>query len=79
MSEQVGDALGRLGAPGFSGTVTALSGFAGQELVDASRGADLLVIGSRGQRGFPALRVSEIATKVAHYADCPVVIVPPAR
>ena len=60
-------------------TVTALSGFAGQELVAASRGADLLVIGSRGQRGFPALRVSEIATKVAHYADCPVVIVPPAR
>jgi nucleotide-binding universal stress UspA family protein len=60
-------------------TVTALSGFVGQELIDASRDADLLVIGSRGQRGFPALRVSEIATKVAHYADCPVVIVPPAR
>jgi nucleotide-binding universal stress UspA family protein len=59
-------------------TVTAVNGFAGQELVAASHVADLLVIGSRGQLGFPALRVSAIATKVAHYSTCPVVIVPPA-
>jgi nucleotide-binding universal stress UspA family protein len=59
-------------------TVTATNGFAGQELIEASHGADMLVIGSRGQLGFPALRVSEIATKVAHYSTCPVVIVPPA-
>jgi nucleotide-binding universal stress UspA family protein len=59
-------------------TVTAMNGFAGQELVTASHVADLLVIGSRGQLGFPALRVSAIATKVAHYSTCPVVIVPPA-
>ena len=59
--------------------VTAMNGFAGQELVAASHVADMLVIGSRGQLGFPALRVSAIATKVAHYSTCPVVIVPPAR
>jgi nucleotide-binding universal stress UspA family protein len=59
-------------------TVTAMNGFAGQELVAASHVADMLVIGSRGQLGFPALRVSAIATKVAHYSTCPVVIVPPA-
>ena len=59
-------------------TVTAMNGFAGQELITASHVADMLVIGSRGQLGFPALRVSAIATKVAHYSTCPVVIVPPA-
>jgi len=39
----------------------------------------MLVIGSCGQREFPALRVSEVATKVAHYSSCPIVIVPPVR
>jgi nucleotide-binding universal stress UspA family protein len=60
-------------------TVSAINGLAGEELIGASERADMLVIGSRGQRGFPALRVSEIATKVAHYSSCPVVIVPPAE
>lgn len=60
-------------------TVSAVTGLAGQELIEASRHADMLVIGSLGQRGFPALRVSEVATKVAHYSSCPIVIVPPAR
>jgi nucleotide-binding universal stress UspA family protein len=60
-------------------TVNALTGLAGEELITASRHADMLVIGSRGQRDFPALRVSEVATKVAHYSCCPIVIVPPAR
>jgi nucleotide-binding universal stress UspA family protein len=60
-------------------TVNAVTGLAGEELIMASRHADMLVIGSRGQREFPALRVSEVATKVAHYSSCPIVIVPPAR
>jgi nucleotide-binding universal stress UspA family protein len=60
-------------------TVNAVTGLAGEELISASRHADMLVIGSRGQREFPALRVSEVATKVAHYSSCPIVIVPPAR
>jgi nucleotide-binding universal stress UspA family protein len=60
-------------------TVNAVTGLAGEELITASKHADMLVIGSRGRRDFPALRVSEMATKVTHYASCPVVIVPPAR
>lgn len=59
-------------------TVNAVTGLAGEELILASRHADMLVIGSRGQRAFPALRVSEVAMKVAHYSECPIVIVPPA-
>lgn len=60
-------------------TVNAVTGLAGEELIMASNHADMLVIGSRGRRDFPALRVSEMATKVTHYASCPVVIVPPAQ
>lgn len=60
-------------------TVTATTGLVGEELVNASQHADMLVIGSRGQRGFPGLRVSEIAMKIAHYSSCPIVIVPPAE
>jgi nucleotide-binding universal stress UspA family protein len=60
-------------------TVNAVTGLAGEELILASQHADMLVIGSRGQREFPALRVSAIATKVAHYSSCPIVIVPPAK
>jgi nucleotide-binding universal stress UspA family protein len=60
-------------------TVNAVTGLAGEELITASKHADMLVIGSRGSRDFPALRVSEMAIKVTHYASCPVVIVPPAH
>jgi nucleotide-binding universal stress UspA family protein len=58
-------------------TVTATSGFPAQELINASHDADLLVIGSRGNLGFPALRLGATSIKIAHYAGCPVVIVPP--
>lgn len=75
--EAVSKVSGELGAPPEV-TVTAINGLAGEELITASQHAEMLVIGSRGRRDFPALRVSEIATKIAHYASCPVVIVPPA-
>jgi nucleotide-binding universal stress UspA family protein len=59
-------------------TVTAMNGIAARELIEAARTASLLVLGSAGQRDFPALRLSEISMKATHYAACPVVIVPPA-
>jgi len=59
-------------------TVTAMNGFAAQELINASQDADLLVVGSRGQLGFPALRLGATSIKIAHYARCPLVIMPPA-
>jgi nucleotide-binding universal stress UspA family protein len=59
-------------------TVTAMNGFAAQELINASDDADLLVVGSRGQLGFPALRLGATSTKIAHYTKCPLVIMPPA-
>lgn len=47
-------------------------------LLDTAKGADLLVVGSRGRGGFAGLLLGSVSQKVLHHADCPVVIVPPA-
>ncbi|NUP48907.1 MAG: universal stress protein [Catenulispora sp.] len=45
-------------------------------LVDASRTADLLVIGGRRTTGGPGIRLGGLGHAVLHHAHCPVVIVP---
>lgn len=60
-------------------TVQAFAGFPAQALIDASHGADLLVVGARGQGGFAALLLGSVSTQVGLHADCPVVIVPSGR
>jgi nucleotide-binding universal stress UspA family protein len=60
-------------------TVRAVSGFVVQELIDASKDADLLVVGSRGGGGFAALVLGSATTQVVGHAHCPVVVVRPAH
>ena len=44
-------------------------------LIDASRDADLLVIGARGVGGFKGLVLGSVSEQCARHAACPVVIV----
>lgn len=60
-------------------TVDAVNGFAAQVLIDVSRGADLLIVGTRGGGGFAHLSLGAVASQVLHHAHCPVVLVPHAR
>jgi len=45
-----------------------------KSLIDASRGARLLVLGSRGLGGFKELALGSVSHQCVHYAHCPVVI-----
>ena len=58
--------------------VTAVHGFPPEVLIEASRDADMIVLGSRGAGGFGHLMMGSVTSQVAHHASCPILIVPPA-
>lgn len=45
-------------------------------LTDLAKGADLLVVASRGRGGFSGLLLGSVSQQVSHHAPCPVVIIP---
>ncbi len=50
-------------------------GSAAAMLVDLSKDADLVVVGSRGHGGFAGLHLGSVSQQVAQHARCPIVIV----
>jgi len=58
-------------------TVKAVHSFPVEELINASKEAELIVLGSRGAGGFTRLMLGSTADQVARHAHCPVTIVPP--
>jgi nucleotide-binding universal stress UspA family protein len=74
--DSVANALGD-SAPA-SVTVRVASGSVVEELVNAAKDADMLVVGSRGAGGFSRLMMGSVSSLVTQHATCPVVVIPPA-
>jgi len=76
--KETDDILGKAdeGSRPPSVTVRAVNGLPAEELLRASAGADMLVVGSRGAGGFARLLLGSVSTQVTHHAHCPVVVIP---
>jgi nucleotide-binding universal stress UspA family protein len=48
-----------------------------EALVNQSKDADMLVVGSRGRGGFTGLVLGSVSQQCLHHASCPVVVVRP--
>ncbi|MEV4611583.1 universal stress protein [Kitasatospora sp. NPDC049258] len=73
----VAEAVGADGLVGIRAVV--VEGGAASCLLDAARGADLLVVGSRGHGGFTGALLGSVSQHCVQHAPCPVVVVRHAR
>lgn len=62
-------------APNIKGTIA--EGHPAHVMIEASKRADILVIGSRGLGGFRGALLGSVSTAVTQHAGCPVFVVPP--
>jgi nucleotide-binding universal stress UspA family protein len=56
--------------------IRAVHGFPVEELINASKEADLVVLGSRGVGGFTRMMLGSTAGQVVQHAHCPATVVP---
>jgi nucleotide-binding universal stress UspA family protein len=68
--------LAEVDASGVSIHAFAQHGQAAEVLVEQARGADRLVVGSRGLGGFRGFVLGSVSQRCAQHASCPVVVVP---
>jgi len=62
-------------APNANISTDTLVGHAVARLLEVTRGAELLVLGSRGRGGFTSLLLGSVSQRMSVHAPCPVVIV----
>jgi nucleotide-binding universal stress UspA family protein len=78
MAAEVDELRAKLGDAGpASVTVRTATGVPAEEILNAARDADMIVVGSRGVGGFPRLYLGSVSTQLTHHAPCPVVVIPP--
>ncbi|WP_240135675.1 universal stress protein [Streptomyces sp. MUM 178J] len=61
--------------PGVVVEHRAVHGGTREELIEASRSAQLVVVGSRGRGGFTGLLLGSVSQALLHHAHCPVTVV----
>lgn len=75
IEETVARARNEIGESAPLATVKVVTGDPAEELINASRDADMVVVGSRGSGGFASLLMGSVSSKVTHHAACPVVVI----
>jgi nucleotide-binding universal stress UspA family protein len=75
IQEIVERAWNEIGGTAPQVTVKVVTGDPAEELIKASQGADMVVVGSRGSGGFVSLLMGSVSSKVAHHAASPVVVI----
>jgi nucleotide-binding universal stress UspA family protein len=67
-------ALNKVAHEGVELSTEVVGGPAPKTLIDASRDADLIVVGSRGHGGFAGLLLGSVSAQVVRHAACSVLV-----
>jgi nucleotide-binding universal stress UspA family protein len=76
MADMVEAAMSGLEVPPSAVELRPIELAATEALLSESKGAALLVVGSRGRGGFAGLLLGSVSQQCIHHAPCPVVVVP---